>query len=61
MLDLDLLTSDSDLELDAAEEKKPRKKYEVSCVFINTLTLLNLQASLIDCKVSILSTCHVII
>ena len=30
MLDLDLLTSDSDLELDAIEEQKPRKKYEVS-------------------------------
>ena len=30
MLDLDILTSDSDLELDAIEETKPRKKYEVS-------------------------------
>ena len=30
MLNLDLLTSDSDLELDATEEQKPRKKYEVS-------------------------------
>ena len=30
MLDLELLTSDSDLELEAAEGLKPRKKYEVS-------------------------------
>ena len=30
MLDLDILTSDSDLELDAVDEQKPRKKYEVS-------------------------------
>ena len=30
MLDLDLLTSDSDLELDALDDQKPRKKYEVS-------------------------------
>ena len=30
MLDLDILTSDSDLELDAVDEQKPRKKYKVS-------------------------------
>ena len=30
MLDLELLTSDSDLEFEAAEGLKPRKKYEVS-------------------------------
>ena len=30
MLDLELLTSDSDLELEATEGLKPRKKYEES-------------------------------
>ena len=30
MLGLDILTSDSEMELDAIEEQKPRKKYEVS-------------------------------
>ena len=29
MFDFELLTSDSDLDLEAAEELKPRKKYEV--------------------------------
>ena len=29
MLGLDILTSDSEMELDAIEEQKPRKKYEV--------------------------------
>ena len=35
MLDLDILTSDSDLELDAVDEQKPRKKYEVSIQYLN--------------------------
>ena len=30
MLGLDILTSDSEMELDAIEVQKPRKKYEVS-------------------------------
>ena len=29
MFDFELLSSDSDLELEAAQEQKPRKKYEV--------------------------------
>ena len=46
-MDLDLLTSDSDLELDAMEEQKPRKKYEYRARnFSEDLTNLELKQHL---------------